>query len=178
MEMAEEKEPLNFEAIVVKYDKRLFNMIYRMLGDYEEAQDLTQEAFLLAYKSFSKFRGESDVYTWLYQIGLNLCRKFYRRRRLAQLFRLKKEKEFIKNYLSLENLSSIESTVKENLLRNLIQERVRGLPNKYKEAIILRYYQNLSYEEMAKILKLSLGTIKSRLARGRSILEKRIKPYL
>src|SRR6266550_3615418 len=73
-----------FDALVAEYEKRIFNVIYRILGDYEEAADLTQETFISAYRAWDKFRGESKVYTWLYQIAVNHCRNRLRQRGRAR----------------------------------------------------------------------------------------------
>src|SRR3972149_3259673 len=81
-------EKITFDEIVKKYDKRLFNTIYWMVGDFEEAQDLTQDTFLLIHKALPKFRGESDVFTWIYRIAINQCKRFRRKQRLRKFFSL------------------------------------------------------------------------------------------
>lgn len=173
--MANERPGLPFDEVVAKHSKRLFNMILRLTQDYEDALDLTQDALIQAYRAYPKFRGESEVFTWLYRIGLNRCRRAYRKKQLQRLFlpgrRLSVEEADVQGELSQDDREDPATAAR----KKIVQEKVESLPRKYKEAIILKYYEDLSYEEMAQVLNVSVGTVKSRLSRARVFLEKKLK---
>jgi RNA polymerase sigma-70 factor (ECF subfamily) len=171
------REKITFEEIVKKYDKRLFNTIYWMIGDYEEAQDITQETFLLIYKALPKFRGESDVFTWIYRIAVNQCKRFRRKQKTRKFFSLDEKR------MEVESTWSGDLGIEKNPVKGaewremsrILREKVSSLPEYYKEAMILRYFYGYSYEEIGKTLKIPLGTVRSRLARGRKELMEKLK---
>ncbi|MEW6686671.1 MAG: RNA polymerase sigma factor [Candidatus Edwardsbacteria bacterium] len=165
---------MDFAEIVKEYKTKIFNLAFRFVNDYDEAQDLTQETFLAAYKSFEKFKGESEIFTWLYRIALNRCKKAYHKKKWQKIFSL--EREAIKK--EVENLAESKNNWQEKETQAIVQEKVTKLPPKYREVIILKYFQELSCEEIAVLLKSSVGTIKSRLARGRDLLEKNLSTMI
>lgn len=178
------KEPLSFEEVVEKYHQKVFNLVYRYLNDYDEAQDLTQDTFVRAYQSWATFRGESQVYTWLYRIALNLCHN-----RLKQLKRRQRvEAESLDQPLEGESEDmarevpdltlSPERLVENKELQQVLRRAIRQLPEDYKQVIILRDIEGFSYSEIAKITGSSLEAIKSRLFRARTALKDLLRPYL
>ena len=173
-----------FETLVEKYQKKMLNLAYRMIGDYEEACEVVQDAFLSAYRSIKKFRGEARFSTWLYSIVVNLSKN-----RLKQIkTRGAREVYSIDNPLRTEEGSLSPDppdrgpTVLEKLEQKEAEARVQGCINgldpEYREVLVLRDIQGFSYEEIRDILKIPDGTVKSRLFRARDALKDCLKRVL
>ena len=173
-----------FDKLVLKHKDRLFNLCYRLLGDYEEANDSAQETFIKAYRALKKFRFESAFSTWLYRIAVNTCKNklkssAYRQKRkmvpldnpvLANRSRRSRE-------IQDESQSpAIELEKKERM--RIIQEAINALPPEQKEVVTLRDIEGFSYEEVAEITGFNLGTVKSRLARARQDLRKKLRSVI
>jgi RNA polymerase sigma-70 factor (ECF subfamily) len=154
---------MDLTEVITKYGKRLFNMIYGLVGNVEEANDITQDTLVIAYKHRFQFRGEAGIYTWLYKIAINECKKYF--------WRKKKEKILLP--LKFPHKEEEEDCDLETKIA--VNEAVQGLKIKYRIPIVLRYFNNMSYEEIAKTMNIPVGTVRSRLARGRKILEEKLK---
>lgn len=167
----------SFEMLVEKYQKNVYNIAFRFVGNKEDAYDLAQEAFIKAYKGLKNFRQDATFKTWMYHITSNVCRDF--------LKKTKKVKELSLN----EPLTTDDGDMEKQLadgskgpeelyesyeLSKFVQTMIDSLPDDYKEIIILREIQQLSYEEIAEVLQCSLGTVKSRLNRARKALREKI----
>jgi RNA polymerase sigma-70 factor (ECF subfamily) len=135
-------------------------MVYGIIGDYDDASDVTQDVFFLAYKGFSKFRGESGIYTWLYKIAKNECRKYLYKKRLHTFFSLR---------------AGTKAADCDDDSKMSVREAVASLQFEYRIPIVLKYFNNMSYQEIAETMKIPIGTVRSRLARGRKILEEKLK---
>jgi RNA polymerase sigma-70 factor, ECF subfamily len=166
-----------FERLVERHQKRMFNLAFRMIGDYEEAAEMVQETFIAAYRSISRFRGDARFSTWLYGICLNRCRdrlKDLRNRAQREVFSINEQGPDSEGQ-QMDCFSSHDLSALEQLEQKELQERVQrsidSLDPQYREIIVLRDIQELSYEEIAYILKLNEGTIKSRLFRAREALK-------
>lgn len=177
-----------FESIVEQYYDRVFRLAYRMLQNYEEAADITQEVFLHAYRGWADFRGESQVYTWLYRITINMCKN-----RLKQLRRIMKHETQValsdahteggegeEAYLIEPEVSSNspEDAVSRRELHQVIERALNELPLDYRTLITLRDVEGLSYEEIAKIIGSTIGAVKAKLFRARTQLREKLRPYL
>ena len=173
-----------FQVIVEKYQKRMLNMAYRMTGDYEEACEVVQEAFLSAYRTIKTFRGEATFSTWLYAITMN-----HARNRLKQMTsRARHEESTLDDPIETQDGSytaepeSREALALEQLEKKEVQQKVQecisSLDKEYREVLILRDIQGFSYEEISDILKLPDGTVKSRLFRARDMMKDRLKKQL
>ena len=170
-----------FDQLVLKHKDKLFNLVYWFLGDYQEANDCAQETFIKVFKSLKKFRFESAFSTWLYRIAMNTCKNRLR----SSAYRWKKKTVPLENpeganggnfSHAIRNDSTspvIELEKKERM--KLIQESIDSLPEEQKRVVVLRDIQGLSYDEIADISGLNLGTVKSRLARGRLELRNKLK---
>jgi RNA polymerase sigma-70 factor (ECF subfamily) len=172
-----------FEQLFERYQTKIFNLIYRIVGDYEDAADLTSEAFVQAFKGYASFRGESQVYTWLYRIAVNTCRNYFRRlgrrRRVPSTsFEGLAPDELAAIERGAEWVQSPEEALESGELRREIMEAIAALPDDFRMAIVLRDLQGLSYQEMAEVLGCSLEAVKSRLFRARRLLSKRLEVYL
>jgi len=156
-----------FEDLVARYDKRLFNVMYGLTGDYHEALDLTEEAFIRAMKAYPRFRGDSDPFTWLYRIALNVLKKKHRKNaRRAELWRQHQEND----PSPPAETRTAEHSVLEEERALLVRQAIASLPDKFREAVALRYIDDMSYEEIAAAAGCSVGTVKSRLSRGKALL--------
>ncbi len=178
------KSCLTFDALVVAYEKKVFNVIYRYVGDYEEAADLTQETFISAYKAFNRFRGESQVYTWLYQIAINHCRNRLRQRsriRTLKVESLDQPRDHVAGEhpsRDIPDLSQAPHRVLEDKeLRERIMAAIQSLPPEYREVVILRELEGLSYNEIVETTRLSLDNVKTRLSRARAMLRRKLDHY-
>ena len=170
-----------FDKLVLKHKDKLFNMVFWFLGDYQEANDCAQEIFIKIFKSIKKFRFESAFSTWLYRIAMNTCKN----RIKSSAYRWKKRTVSIEHPKSSKNGNPFhdiengspspanELEKKERLM--LIQNAINSLSEAQNQMVVLRDIQGLSYQEIADITGLSLGTVKSRLARGRLELRNRLK---
>lgn len=166
-----------FEQLVIKYERKVYTIAYKYMGNHEDASDLAQEAFIKAYQSIGSFRQEAGFGTWIGRITANKCLDELRRRKRQPHSSLDEELELEDHQVKLQlkdpNPSPLEETERKETaayLQNLINE----LKPEYKEVILLREFEGLSYEEIAQILNCSLGTIKSRISRARNYLKERI----
>jgi RNA polymerase sigma-70 factor (ECF subfamily) len=173
-----------FERLVEKYQKRMLNIAYRMTGSYEDASEVVQDAFLSAYRNLSGFKGMSRFSTWLCTIVINLSRNRIQQMKAAQ----QHEKYSIDDPVETaeaslaRDLASGEPSVVEKLEREEIRKRVQDcigrLETEFREVIVLRDIQGFSYEEMAGMLKIAAGTVKSRLFRARDALKNCLQKVL
>ncbi len=170
-----------FDKLVLRYKDKVFNLCYRLLGDYEEANDCAQETFVKVFCSLKNFRFESTFSTWLYRITVNICKnklKSLEYRYRKKMVWLDKPKETKDNNCLIQigdgspsPLIELERKEKEML----IQKAINSLPEEQKTIVVLRDIEGLSYEEVAKITGYKLGTMKSKLARARQQLRKRLR---
>lgn len=145
-----------FTELVHRYQERIYWLARRFQNNHDDADEIVQEVFCNVYESLKEFRGESSFYTWLYRITVNASLSAVRRARMRTFFRLDE---------ILEQPESTEEAPDDHLerveQRSLIDEAVAGLPKKQKAVFILRYYDGLSYEEISKILKTTVGGLKA-----------------
>jgi len=173
-----------FRTVVAEYHAKVYNLIYRYVGDAEEAADLTQDTFVCAFRAWPNFRGDSAVYTWLYRIAINLSKnrlKHLKRRRSAEVVSLDEpvaaDEEALDREVEDWSLSP-ERALESRELGLFLATQVAKLPPDFREAVILRDYQGLSYQEVADIVGCSVKAVKSRLFRARTLLREKLRPYL
>lgn len=158
-----------FEALIARYEKKVYTIAFRFMGNQDDAKDLAQEAFIRVYKSLNNFRGESSFLTWLYHIISNLCKDELRKQQKKKTISLEIVRETKKN-----SPTASVNLPEENYIRKekqqALQEVINTLPIDYKWIIIMREFQQFSYEEIAAQIGCSIGTVKSRLNRGRQLL--------
>ncbi len=171
-----------FEELVEKYERRVFNLILRLVGDYDEAADLTQDTFLAAYKAFNGFRSQSSPYTWLYRIAINVCKNRFRekeRRRSIETEPLADSLDETAAEAALSaRMPSPEAAIQQKELRALVEKAIRELPEDYRVVIVLREMHRLTYQEIAEAADISIDLVKTRLARARSMLRQKLEPYI
>lgn len=174
-----------FDSLVATYEKKIFNVIYRIIGDYDEAADLTQDTFINAYRHFNEFRGESKVYTWLYQIAINQCRNRLRQRSRVHSIKLESldqpdDWSDDEGFPSKEipDISKAPHVIaEEKELKQQILAAVNSLPAEYREVVILREVEGLSYNEIVEVTHLTIENVKTRLSRARAMLRRKLEPY-
>jgi RNA polymerase sigma-70 factor, ECF subfamily len=163
-----------FRVLVERYRERIRNLVYSILNDRDIVDDIAQEVFIRAYRALPRFRFQSSLYTWLYRIAVNRSRDELRRKKFRRFFSLQTMME--------EGGGAIESqmsvTMEDTSTQELITKGLQQLPEKYRVPIVLKDIDGLSYEEMAEVMKCEIGTVKSRLSRGRSMLREYLTPLM
>jgi RNA polymerase sigma-70 factor (ECF subfamily) len=171
----QEGELSAFDELVARYKDSLFNYVARMLGDRTYAEDIVQETFVRVYRNRNRYQQVAKFSTWIYTIAINLTKTELRRQNLRRFFSLSGSLDEGKT-LELPDLrTNLEKTAGDTIVRRHIQEAIDKLPKSFKEVIILRDIQELSYEEISKIIGAPLGTVKSRVNRGRTRLQELLK---
>jgi len=173
-----------FDELVVRHQDRIFNLCYRFLGDYEETNDSAQEAFVKAYDSLSTFRLESTFSTWLYRIAVNTCKN----KLGSSACKAKRKTVSLDNpgnpsddplHMEIPNgAPSPLARMEEKEKMALVQRALDALPTEFKMVVTLRDVEGLSYEDIAEITGLNLGTVKSRIARARTDLRNKLRGVL
>jgi RNA polymerase sigma-70 factor (ECF subfamily) len=151
-----------YTAIIRRYQDRLFQAVFCMIGRRDVAEDITQDVFVKVYLSLDKFRGECRFYSWLYRIAMNMCRDWLRHQTVAERYEGLPER-------------SPQETPEQALYRRELAERIQTalmeLPEKYREAFCLKHIEGLSYDEMAALLDMPVETLKVRVHRARLLLQ-------
>jgi RNA polymerase sigma-70 factor, ECF subfamily len=176
-------EPRAFEHLVDRYQVRLLNFVYRMIGDRERAEDLVQEAFLRVYRHLDRFDPARKFSTWLYTIASNLAKNELRNRGrsplvLFQYFRQRQNEQETRPYEYEDPATRPDDLFARRQLRELVDRTVVKLAARHREVFVLRELEGKSYEEIAEITHCNLGTVKSRLNRARQAFAELIGPYL
>ena len=173
-----------FERLVAERSGEVYGLLYRLTESREEARDLTQETFLRAFQNISSFRGEADLRTWIYRIAINQARnrwRWWRRRRRDATFSLDTNDEGRQSLLATLKCDKSRDPEQDTLAheREVVLRKALGtLRRVYRETVILRDIEGLAYEEIAVALEISIGTVKSRLARGRQELRRKLEGSL
>ena len=157
-----------FAQLVQRYQRRVFNLVYRMLQQYEEANETTQETFLAAWQGLPAFRGDARFATWLYRIAYNCSLKQLEQRKRDKALQVALEAE-------PDNTKLVDTEMDVRDRQASIREHLSHLPAKYRIVLILRHLQDMTYEEMAEILTMPIGTIKTHLFRARNLLKERLQ---
>ncbi|HEX8068964.1 MAG TPA: sigma-70 family RNA polymerase sigma factor [Pyrinomonadaceae bacterium] len=173
-----------FDFLVRERTPDIYALLYRLTEDAEEARDLTQETFLQAFRAIQHFRGEADLRTWLYRIAVNQARnrwRWWRRRRRSATVSLDATDEDHERPLAArlpdERSVNPEEAALTRERERMLMQALRALSRVYREVVVLRDVEGLSYEEVAATLELSVGTVKSRLSRGRAELRRRLAGF-
>lgn len=174
VEQARAGDEWAFAQLVTRYEGRVYNLALRYCGDAHEAGDLAQEAFLRVYRGLSGFRGSARFSTWLYRIVINVCRDWDRKRRRRPTAPWPTVDDGDRPRDLPDPAPGPEEVSAGNELRRRLVEEIAQLPPDYRQAVLLRDLQDLSYSEIAAILQVSVGTVKSRIHRGRAALRDRL----
>lgn len=172
-----------FETLVHHFEKRVYGMAYRMLSSPEDAADVSQEVFFKLYKSIGQFEGRSRFSTWLFTMTVNMCRN--RGRTLArrsvekQILDIPQYDEEGSAPRDVEDMSPGPRDIAgHHDIKRLVEAALQTLPDEYRETVVLRDIQYMSYDDIAETLNISIGTVKSRIARGRGLLKNQLRRRL
>jgi len=165
-----------FGTLVKKYKNKVFNLAFSMTFDREMADDLSQEIFIKTYMALPRFKFKSKFSTWLYQIALNHIRDFFRKQ--AKIKKIPLEDIADKRLFHEDDTAQKERDREEKKRRKLLYKAIATLPEKHRVILSLRDIQGFSYGDIANILKISPGTVDSRLHRARKMLREKISPFL
>jgi RNA polymerase sigma-70 factor (ECF subfamily) len=177
IERALKGEQTAYDRLMKKYYNLVNNLIFRMIYRKEDVEDLTQEAFIKAFNSLDKFDRQFAFSTWLYKIASNNCIDYLRKKKLST-FSIDKDIESDDDDFKFE-IPDHDTKPDRNILdterKKVLLDAINGLPDKYKTVILLRHNDEMEYEEIAKKLRLPLGTVKAHIFRGRELLNKYLK---
>ena len=168
-----------FDLLVVKYQSRVASIISRYVYDSHEVMDLAQETFIKAFRAIDRFRGDSAFYTWLYRIAVNTAKNHLEARgRRPQGSADSSEAENYDDGRRLRDVASPEKLLQKDQLQKALAEAIAALPEELRSAFLLREYDGLSYEDIARILECPIGTVRSRIFRARDAVDRHIGPLL
>jgi len=167
-----------FEKIVYRYKDPLINFVFHFLGDRIDAEDVVQETFLRVYRNKHLYRNVAKFSTWIYTIAGNLAKTELRRRRRRKIFSLSQMGYENRDYEITDTVPTPDGLVDGEMNEGFIRKEIEALPVRFREVVVLRDIQELSYEEISDILHIPIGTVKSRVNRGRMRLQKRLQPLL
>src|SRR5712691_3678873 len=164
-----------FALLVQRYQRRIFNLIYRMLQQYEEANEITQETFLAAWLGLPSFRGDARFSTWLYRIAYNCSLKQLEQRKREKALQEAMQAEHTLQHTN--NSDRIDAEMEAHERQTMIHTLLSNLPAKYRIVLVLRHLQEMTYEEIAEALTMPIGTIKTHLFRARNLLKERLEAF-
>ena len=167
-----------FDLLVKRYKEPLLNFIYRFVGDVTEAEDILQETFFRLYKNKHYYKEIAKFSTWIYTIAGNLAKTELRKRKRRKFFSISQSSTEDRDYEITDDSSNPERDTNTQITDHIIQKAIDKLSPKFKEVIILRDIQGFSYEEISEMVKVPLGTIKSRVNRARLKLQEDLQPLL
>jgi len=168
-----------FDLLVLKYQGRIATLVARFVNDAAEVEDVTQEAFIKAFRALPKFRGESAFYTWLYRIASNAAKNYLvaRGRRPATTADVQ-DAEYFEEGDALREIETPENAYFGSELAKTVQTALEGLPEELRAALSLREFDGLSYEEIADVIACPVGTVRSRIFRAREVVDSRVREQL
>jgi len=169
-----------FDILVLKYQHRIIKLVARFVRNGDEVQDVTQEAFIKAYRALKNFRGDSAFYTWLYRIAINTAKNYLvsANRRATESAVDAQDAEQYEGGDWLREYATPEKELLAQEIKRVIHKSISELPSDLKEAVTLREMEGLSYEEIAEVMDCPIGTVRSRIFRAREAIDKQLKPLL
>jgi RNA polymerase sigma-70 factor (ECF subfamily) len=181
VERAQRGDKRAFGLLVEKYERKLARLVSRLVRDPGEVEDVTQEAFVKAYRALPSFRGESAFYTWLYRIGVNTAKNYLvaaGRRAPTSTEVEAQEAEGIDGGELLRDINTPESVLLSKEIAGTVNSAIEALPEELRSAIQLRELEGMSYEEIARLMDCPVGTVRSRIFRAREAIAERLRPLL
>ncbi|MBK8890854.1 MAG: RNA polymerase sigma factor RpoE [Dechloromonas sp.] len=181
VERAQAGDRQAFDQLVSKYQRKLGRLLSRFVRDAAEVEDVTQEAFIKAYRALPSFRGDSAFYTWLYRIGINTAKNYLvaqgRRAPTSTQFD-SEEAETFDSADQLRDINTPESLLMSKQIGETVNSAIDALPEELRRAIVLREIDGLSYEEIADMMNCPIGTVRSRIFRAREAVALKLRPLL
>lgn len=181
VERAKHGDKHAFELLVAKYQRKLGRLLSRFIRDPAEIEDVTQEAFIKAYRALPSFRGDSAFYTWLYRIGINTAKNYLvamgRRAPTTTAFDVT-DAETFEDSEQLKDINTPENVLMSKQIAKTVNQTLQELPDVLRTAITLREIEGLSYEDIAKVMNCPIGTVRSRIFRAREVIAGKLRPML
>ena len=165
----------SFNQLVLRWERPIYALAYRVIGREEDARDVAQETFLRAFRALSGFKGQAKFSSWLYRITLNLCRDWIRRERRAPVAQPPEGVDIIELASESAPSETIEDLVSRKELGRAVAKAMSTLPEEQRTAIILKEYHGLTFQEIADLLDCPLSTVKTRLYQGLSVVRKQLR---
>lgn len=166
-----------FSALVERYQARVYNLAFRLVSNSDDAAEVTQESFLAAWESLKRFRAESSFYTWLYRLVVNKALTYRRSRDMRKEFPVG-DREATVLGTAPDGGAGPARAVEAKERAQVVQAAIAALPEDFRAVVVLKDIEGMEYEEIAEVLDVALGTVKSRLHRGRLLLREALAPYL
>lgn len=170
-----------FDELMARYETRVYNLAYRLLGNAEDASDIAQETFLRVYRAMSRFRGHSTLHTWIHRIVVNLCldeiKKKKRQPCLVQEAAFDEESAESLIERIPDETADPEAWALSQERQLIVRQAIASLPPHHRSVLVLFDLEGLTYQEIAEVLQISVGTVKSRLNRARLALKEKMEPY-
>lgn len=170
-----------FELLVIKYQRKVERLLSRLIRDQAEIEDVTQEAFIKAYRALANFRGDSAFYTWLYRIAVNTAKNYLMsqgRRAPTSTGYDAEEAEGFEDATGLRDIATPEAQLMSKQIAQIVNQTIDKLPEELKTAIMLREIDGMSYEEIAQIMECPIGTVRSRIFRAREAVAEQLRPQM
>ena len=164
----------SFNQLILRWERPIYALAYRVIGREEEARDVVQEAFLRAFRALPGFKGQAKFSSWLYRITLNLCRDFIRRQRRAPVVQMPEDMDALEAVAERGPVESIEDLAARRELTAVVEEAMALLPEEQRTAIILKEYHGMTFQEIADLQGCPLSTVKTRLYQGLSVLRRHL----
>jgi RNA polymerase sigma-70 factor, ECF subfamily len=167
----------SFNQLILRWERPIYALAYRVIGREEDARDVCQETFLRAFRALPGFKGQAKFSSWLYRIALNLCRDWIRRQRRAPVMQMPEGIEPGDLLAESGPVESIEDLVGRRQLSSVVEEAMALLPEEQRTAIILKEYHGMTFQEIADMQGCPLSTVKTRLYQGLTVLRRHLEKY-
>ncbi|MCA6064671.1 RNA polymerase sigma factor RpoE [Thalassolituus marinus] len=169
-----------FDLLVIKYQHRILALVSRFIADFAEAQDVTQEAFIKAYRALPSFRGDSQFYTWMYRIAVNTAKNYLvsKGRKTPVRDIDLDDAEFFADEANMKDTETPDGLLQRDQLQKVVFDAIEALPEELRMAVTLRELEGLSYEEIAEVMDCPIGTVRSRIFRAREAIDRKMQPLL
>lgn len=169
-----------YDLLVTKYQHRILGLVSIYISDASEVQDVTQEAFIKAYRALARFRGDSSFYTWLYRIAVNTAKNHLvaKNRRLQEADVDVHDADYLDAISTVKDVASPERNIQSDQIEVAIYETIKKLPYELKTAVMLREFDGMSYEEIARVMDCPIGTVRSRIFRAREAIDRVLQPLI
>jgi RNA polymerase sigma-70 factor, ECF subfamily len=167
-------DPDSFNQLVLRWERPIYALAYRVIGREEDARDVCQETFLRAFRALNGFRGQAKFSSWLYRIALNLCRDWVRRERRTPVVQAPDDLDALELSAVREPAVSVDELVARIELTHIVERAMARLPEDQRTAIILKEYHELTFQEIADLVGCPLSTVKTRLYQGLAVLRREL----
>jgi len=165
----------SFNQLILRWERPIYALAYRVIGREEDARDVVQETFLRAFRALPGFKGQAKFSSWIYRIALNLCRDWIRRQKRTPVVQLPEDAEAVERIANREPVDSVEDLVARKELSGVVADAMALLPEEQRTAIILKEYHGMTFQEIAELQGVPLSTVKTRLYQGLTVVRRNLE---